>query len=133
MLHALEVFSSVFVFRGIATAHMAAGKTESQMHPVIPHLEALFASLGCFGFRIVGVFQVIAGSRHDRSPRTASLSSTDKSFHHGGTEFTEKTSKKLKATAGSSLFVEAPSGADTFGNRFGFLRELRASVVKRCS
>jgi len=36
----------VFVFRRVAATHMAALQAQSQMHPAVTHLQALFTALG---------------------------------------------------------------------------------------
>jgi hypothetical protein len=45
----LEVFGRVFVFRGIAAAHVSAGQAEPQVNPRVPQFHTLFANvlIGC--------------------------------------------------------------------------------------
>jgi hypothetical protein len=50
MLRAMKVFGGVLVFRGVATAHVAAFHAQAQVHPRITALEALLtAALVCRG------------------------------------------------------------------------------------
>jgi hypothetical protein len=46
MLHGPKVFCGVLVFRGVATADVAAAQTQAQMNPSVAYLEAFFAALG---------------------------------------------------------------------------------------
>jgi len=46
MLHGPKVFCGVLVFRGVATADVAAAQTQAQMNPSVAHLKAFFAALG---------------------------------------------------------------------------------------
>jgi hypothetical protein len=52
MLGRVKVLCGVLVFRGVAAADMAAGETQSELHPTVAYLEALFAA---FGMRLHGV------------------------------------------------------------------------------
>jgi hypothetical protein len=45
MLGRVEVFGRVFILRRIATAHIAAGKTEPQVNPGVSHFYAFFADM----------------------------------------------------------------------------------------
>jgi hypothetical protein len=49
----------VLVFRGVATADVAAAQTQAEMHPIVAHLEALFAALG-FGLDAANLIDVRA-------------------------------------------------------------------------
>src|SRR4029077_7445522 len=40
----VKMLRGMLVFGIVAAAHMAAGKAETKMHPVIAHLEAFFAA-----------------------------------------------------------------------------------------
>jgi hypothetical protein len=57
MLRLVEVASGVLVFRRIATAHVAALETQAQMHPVIAHFQALFATIAAW-FHVPDLFDV---------------------------------------------------------------------------
>jgi hypothetical protein len=46
MLHGAKMFCGVLVFRGVATAHVAAAQTQAEMNPGVAHLEAFFTALG---------------------------------------------------------------------------------------
>ena len=46
MAGGVEVLGSVFVLRAIAATYVAAHQANAQVHPTIPHFEALFASSG---------------------------------------------------------------------------------------
>ncbi len=74
----MKVLRRVFADRVVATANMPAGETKTQMHPVHPHLETLFASFGRAWIDIANRIEVAAGShrlnineRHKR--RTSGL------------------------------------------------------------
>lgn len=45
MLGAVKVASSVLVFRRIATAHVPAGKAETQVNPAITAFQTFFATV----------------------------------------------------------------------------------------
>ena len=57
MPYFFEVLGRMFVLRRIATAHMTALHAQSQMHPAIAHLYALFADmrLGRLEFHLIEV------------------------------------------------------------------------------
>jgi len=46
MIGGVEMFCGMFIFRGIAAAHMSAGQAEAQVHPTVANLYTLFAALG---------------------------------------------------------------------------------------
>jgi hypothetical protein len=46
MPESVKMFGSVFVLRGITAADMAAGHTQTEMHPIVPHIQALLTALG---------------------------------------------------------------------------------------
>ncbi len=51
MMNFMEMFSSMLVLRGIATAHVAALQAKPQMDPGVTHLHALGANVSIsFGY-----------------------------------------------------------------------------------
>src|SRR5271157_1403620 len=64
MLRAMKVFGGVLVLRGIAAAHIAAFKAQSQMHPGVAELDAIFADvhLGVLDFDLI---EMCAGFGHN--------------------------------------------------------------------
>jgi hypothetical protein len=38
MIGGVEMFCGMFIFRGIAAAHMSAGQAEAQVHPTVANL-----------------------------------------------------------------------------------------------
>lgn len=46
MFAAVKVFGGVFIFRGVATADMAALQAQPQVYPSVARLQALLATLG---------------------------------------------------------------------------------------
>jgi hypothetical protein len=46
MLGGVKMLCGVLVLRGVATANVAAGKAEAEMHPTVAHFEAFLAALG---------------------------------------------------------------------------------------
>jgi hypothetical protein len=63
MLHRVKMFCGVLVFRGVATAHVAAAQTQAQMNPGVAHLEALFAAFGVW-FDALDLIEVRATLSH---------------------------------------------------------------------
>ena len=55
----MEVLGGVLIFGAVAAANVAAAKTQPQMNPAVPHLQAFFAAIRRFGLNRCGsVFQV---------------------------------------------------------------------------
>jgi hypothetical protein len=54
------MFGCVFVFRGVATAHMSAGKTEPQVNPSVTQFHAILANvlIRCPDLNLVHVLAV---------------------------------------------------------------------------
>jgi hypothetical protein len=46
MLCVMEMFSGMFIFRGITASDVTAYKTHAEMDPLIAHLHAFFADVG---------------------------------------------------------------------------------------
>jgi hypothetical protein len=55
MMHFTKVFGRVLVLGRITTPYMPARQTQPQMHPRIPHLDALFANtlVGVLNFNLI--------------------------------------------------------------------------------
>src|SRR3954447_21723494 len=60
-----EVLGRVLIGRRVATADVAAAKTEPKVYPPAPGLEAFFAALG--GVRADGPYLAQMGALHDRA------------------------------------------------------------------
>jgi hypothetical protein len=60
MVGRVKVFRRVLVFRGVATADVAAGKTEPQVNPRVAQLHALSANMLIGGgeLDLIGVFAI---------------------------------------------------------------------------
>jgi hypothetical protein len=67
----LEMLASVFILRGVTTAHMLAGQAQAQMNPSVPDGQAIFATV-CSGSDIPDLIEVSAFLVH--SPETLVLS-----------------------------------------------------------
>jgi len=63
MFCGVKMFGGVLVFRGVATANVAATQAQAQMHPTIAHLEAFFAAFG-LGFYFLNLIEVGTGIGH---------------------------------------------------------------------
>jgi hypothetical protein len=55
----MKMFGRVFVFRGIAAAHVTARQAQPQMDPRIARFQALFAAAGV-GLHVVDLIQMMA-------------------------------------------------------------------------
>src|SRR5260370_21984929 len=79
MTRAAKMFRRVFVFRGIATAHVAALQAEAQMHPRIPCFHAILATVfvGACEFNLI---EMAASFRHGFL-LSARLSARREAFH----------------------------------------------------
>ena len=65
MFRGVKMLCGVFVFGGVAAAYVAAPQTKAQVHPVVAHLQALFAALGLWfhAFNLIKV-RTIVGHIH---------------------------------------------------------------------
>src|ERR1700722_5974016 len=54
----MEMFRVVLILRRVATTHMSALQAQSQVHPGVAHLQALFASVGCERLHVPNLIQM---------------------------------------------------------------------------
>jgi hypothetical protein len=66
----MKMLRGVLVFGAVATTHVPAGKTQSQVNPSVAHLQTFFATVAA-RLHIVNRAQMLASLRHDDTSHRA--------------------------------------------------------------